>query len=197
MNDITYSQFPKDKEIYVFLVRANSFLAKSIRLFMYIKQMALKKSLKNICNHADLCLGHELVIGAERRGVYPKSIESMYGDGHKRTIFVYKVQMPDENKQILKNWAMNQAGKKYEFSNFINQIYRILYIIFKGKERWLGHRKEYAQKRYFCSEFVSTALTQVIPDFSETPWDDDPMDLKEICGNKLEYVTTITMKHGE
>ena len=51
--------------------------------------------------------------------------------------------------------------------------------------------------RLFCSEFVSTALSQVIPDFSETPWDDDPMDLKELCDTKLEYVTTITMKHGE
>ena len=197
MNNITYNKFPKDKEIYVFMVRGYGFLPQAIRFFMYIKQLALKKTLHKICNHADLCLGHELVIGAERRGVYPKSIWSMYGDGHKRNIYIYKVQMSDENKQILKNWAMNQAGKKYEFSNFINQIYRILYIIFKGKEKWLGHRRSGAQKRYFCSEFVSTALSQVIPDFSETPWDDDPMDLKELCDTKLEYVTTITMKHGE
>ena len=132
-----------------------------------------------------------MVVGAERRGIYPKSLSAMYDDDKRRYIVVYKVPLTTEQKRLVFNWSMNQAGKKYEFSNFFNQIFRILFIAIKGKEKWLGHRASGAQKKYFCSEFVSTALCQVIPEFSKTPWDDDPMDLKELCDKKLIYITTI------
>lgn len=197
MNTFPYTEFPNDNRIYVFMVRSYSFLAKCIRFFMRIKQLVLRKSVSEICNHADIYIGDGIVVGAERRGVYPKTVRGIYHDGKRRDIFVYNVPLNSTLSAIVKSWSLEQAGKKYEFSNFINQIYRILYITFKGREKWLGHRGEGAQKRYFCSEFVSTAICQVRPDFSLSPWDDDPMDLKELCESKLIYLTTIKLKNDK
>jgi len=192
-NVFPYNVFPNDNKSYVFMVRSYSFLAKAIRFFMRLKQIALGKTTKEICNHADIYVGNDLVVGAERRGVFPKTIRGMYGDGKKRIIYIYSIPLNSSLIGLLRAWSLEQAGKKYEFSNFINQIYRILYIIFKGREKWLGHRGLGAQKRYFCSEFVSTAISQVRPDFSLSPWDDDPMDLKELCESKLIYIKKIKL----
>lgn len=188
-----YVEFPDDKKIYVFMVRSYGLLAKCIRFFMKIKQLSTGKSITDICNHADIYIGNDLVVGAERRGVYPKTVRGMYNDGKKRDIYVYNVPLNTSLISIIKTWSLEQAGKKYEFSNFINQIYRILYITFKGREKWLGHRGSGAQKKYFCSEFVSTAICQARPDFSLTPWDDDPMDLKELCESKLIFIKKIRL----
>ena len=193
MKDIfSYTEFPDDNKIYIFMIRSYSFLAKAIRFFMKLKQLATGKSTLDICNHADIYVGNDLVVGAERRGVYPKTIKGMYFDGKKRTIYIYHVPLNNSLVSIIRTWALEQAGKKYEFSNFINQIYRIIYIIFRGREKWLGHRGIGAQKKYFCSEFVSTAICQARPDFSITPWDDDPMDLKELCESKLVFIKKIS-----
>lgn len=188
----SYNDFPDDNKIYIFMIRSYGFLAKAIRFFMKIKQLATGKTTADICNHADIYVGNDLVVGAERRGVYPKTIKGMYFDGKKRTIYIYNVPLNSSLVSIIRTWSLEQAGKKYEFSNFINQIYRILYIVFRGREKWLGHRGIGAQKKYFCSEFVSTAICQARPDFSITPWDDDPMDLKELCESKLVFIKKIS-----
>lgn len=193
MTNITYSKFPNDNNAYVFMVRSYGFLARCIRLFMRLKQKALHKSTVNICNHADIYVGQGVVVGAIKQGIYPKSITGMYDDGKHRDIFVYQIPIDSTMHSILYSWVMNESGKKYEFDNFFNHIYRILYIILKGKEKWIGNRGQGARRVYYCSEFVSTAISQVIPEFSKSPWDDDPMDLKELCENKLKYITTINM----
>ena len=190
MNNFSYSLFPSDNESYVFMVASNGFLGKSIRFFMRIKNKWLNKSTSNLVNHADLYMNGS-VIGAIADGIVSKSLSGMYDDGCKRKIYIYRIPLYIEDKVVLQHYISSKIGTPYEYSNLFNHIYRILYMILFGKEKWLGHTHSHARYRYFCSEFVSTALTEVIPGFSKSPWDDDPMDLKELCDKKLIYVKSI------
>lgn len=190
MNKFSYSLFPSDRKAYVFLVSSDGFLGKKIRIFMKLKNRLLHKPTTNIVNHADLYINGS-VIGALAEGIVAKDLGGMYDDGCHRKIYIYEVPLDKENKNILYSWVISKLGTPYEYSNFFNHIYRIIYLALYGREKWLGHTGDHAGHRYFCSEFVSTALTEVMPTFSLSPWDDDPMDLKELCDTKLTYVTTI------
>lgn len=192
MNKFTYSLFPGDGDAYAFLVASDGWLGKKIRFFMWLKNKLLKKDTKNLVNHADLFI-NDTIIGAVKEGIVSTSLAGMYDDGVKRKIYIYKIMASTsiKEKRKLYNWAISKVGTPYEISNIFNHIYRILYIWLKGKEKWIGHTGNHSNSRYFCSEFVTKAINTTIPDFSLSAWDDDPMDLKELCDKKLIFIKTI------
>ena len=185
--------FPKDNEVYLFMVRSYNPLGRIIRFFLWIKQKVLRKQSRDLYNHADLCIMQNTVVGTTARGVLIRSIGATYGDGKRKEIKVFMVPMDDLMKFTLINWCLDQSGKRYEYVNIFQHLWRILYIILYGREKWIGHTQKHAQDRYYCSEFVSTAITIGLEGFSLTPWDDDPMDLLELAEKKLPYVKDIRL----
>lgn len=186
-------QFPDDDQVYLFMVRSDNFLGKGIRFFMWLKQVLLRKQTKHIFNHADLYVMQNTIAGAQRKGIQVRSIHATYCDGRKRTIRMYKVALTPEEITKLRYWVLDQSGKPYEIANFIHHIYRILYLAFKGKEKWIGRTRDFALRKFYCSEFASTAITKFKRDFSLSPWDDDPMDLYELAEEKLIFIKEIRL----
>lgn len=145
---------------------SNSFLSKTIRKMSDSKY-----------SHSAMVIeiwGKFFIIDSQARGTTIKTIE----DWTKKYQYLYSVSRPKYNiDDELKFRAMEKCGDTpYDYVSLL--IYQPIYQLC-GK--WLGKKSDNADRRMYCSEFISYVYK--IPHY----WSNSPQDVYEFCTKSNLY----------
>lgn len=164
----------------IILERSFGPIARAIHAGMFTWLVTRLRKPQKIYNHAEIYI-NDIVSGALAKGVTNRSYEEAFGDGKRRELLFYDMNLNEEQETKLYEFCIQQEGKPYEYLNFAWHTVRIFSIFFTGTDIWIGKKRKAAMNRIYCIEHGANGVNVAFPKVIKRPWRMNPVEFKEFC----------------